>query len=147
MTQTAQVRRPFPEVGEIFELTAGEEITGFKMIENWGHSPEGWASVGATVPDGMTKRFKLVADGYQHNFDDVARALKDDIGCWLEIFRETFDTSGEHPPVGVLDISWGSPSDPRFPVVLPFGFPFFFSSLECRFYDNWLLLREVKDNT
>ena len=122
----AQTRPAFPQVDAIFELTASKEITGLGLVADFGYDTAGWRSTAKAVPAGTTKRFKLVAVGYQPNLDAVARACKaqggkDTDGCWMEVFDETFGSNGRNP-VGVADPSWAHPNGgARFPVVYEDG--------------------------
>lgn len=121
MTQAQ--KQPFPQVNTVFELTASSEITPFfGLIVDFGDTPSKWRSTAATVPAGTSKKFKLVAVGYQPNLDGVARACnaqggKDTNGCWMKVFNDTFGSNGQNP-VGVPDASWLSPDDSAyFPAV------------------------------
>lgn len=121
-----QARRPFPAVGEVFELTANEQITGLDLLENFGYNHECWGSTAETILAGTTRRFKLVPVGYFSHLTDVLNACKgqggkNTNGCWLKVFNEAFGAHSQNS-VGVPDISWvNSYGLVHFPAVTPNG--------------------------
>jgi hypothetical protein len=151
MTQAAaQTRSAFPQVGQVFELVAQQEITALSLVADFGYNPEGWGrSSAATVAAGTTKRFKLVAVGYQDNLAAVAKACtkpgqKVPEGAWMQVFDDTFGSNGRNP-IGVADPSWVDPLGYAFfPMVDGDGYRYFIWAGNFR-YDSWLWLVEVSE--
>lgn len=150
MTQVAQQVRPlFPAVGQIFELTASSEVTPLGLVADFGRTPSEWRTSAVSIPSGTTRRFKLLAVGYQPGLAAVARACKaqggkETNGCLMKVFDETFGSNGRNP-VGVPDASWVSPGDlADFPVVYWDGRRHFDWANDSR-DRNWLWLVEVED--
>lgn len=120
--ETAVARRPFPQVGEIFELTASTRITGLGLIVEFGYIPSMWQFDGEDIPAGATKRFKLVEGLYSPDIFAVAQYSKDyqggkdTNGCWIKVFNDTFGNNGVDR-IGVPDASWRHPDGPVFPMV------------------------------
>lgn len=107
MTQAQQVqKRPFPRVGEVFELTASEELTGLGLVEAFWYDPsssesERWESTDPAIPAETTSRFKLVRVSHSSSnirpmsFEEVLWKLqspgqKVPEGAWLKVFCDTF---------------------------------------------------------
>jgi hypothetical protein len=161
MIQTTQVRRPFPQVGEIFELTSSEDITGLGLVAAFGYDPfdpkiRDWGSFAEPVLAGTTSRFMLVSVGerkdHVEHIADTCRERGGRIpsGCWLKVFNDTFSNSiSNKNPVGVPDASWHRKSE-RFLRYFPIGRGFYWAPF--REYlnlvgsdrdKNWLWLVEV----
>lgn len=115
LTQTTQTWRPFPQAGEVFELTATKELTGLGLVAYFGFYPDRWQFTGKTVTAGTTKRFRLVEVGYQPNLAAVAKVCtkpgqKVPEGVWMQTFSETFGSNiRDRNIVGVADSSWVNP--------------------------------------
>lgn len=140
-------RPAFPKVGEVFELTTSEEITGLGLVADFGYTPDRWRSTAVTVPAGTTRKFKLIAVGRQPDLDAVTLACKaqggkSTNGCWMKVFDNTFGHSRRNS-VGVADPSWVHPNgNARFPMVHRSGDRDFLYAGGFRF-ESWLWLVEV----
>lgn len=141
----ARFRRPrFPKVGEVFTLTAKEEITGLSLVTDFGYDSKGWRTIATTIKAGTTGRFVLLSVGYQPSRFRVdracmARAGGPVSGCWLKVFDEKFGSNG-YNPVGVADPSWLNPGGlSDFPVVYEGGERRFHSA-DSDYTDRWVWL-------
>ena len=150
MTQATQTRRPLPQVGEIFELTSSEELTGPGLVESFGWEPRSLHTSARAIPVGTTRRFRLVSVGDRNSLHEVSAVLWDGgdkvpNGCWIQVFNKTFSHNG-HNPVGVADPSWFLPYSTTcyFPLVYAGGVPNFYFA-DNYLGEDWLWLAEVKD--
>ncbi len=160
MAQAAQTRRTFPKVGEIFELTSSEDITGLGLISYFGFdsfdSKTGdWMSSAKPVLASTTSRFMLVSVGERKDHvEHVEETCGEQggripSGCWLKVFNDTFGISDKNP-VGVPDASWHRKSQ-RFCQYFPIGRTFFpaafrgyLNSMMSDRDRDWLWLVEVE---
>ncbi len=159
MTQVVQeqTRPEPPQIGEIFELTSNSELYGLRMVKSLPRTStsDKWIFTGTNVPQGTTKRFKLVEFGYQPDLSAVvgmyAKHGKIPEGVWMRRIYETFkpDYKGW---IGVPDTSWVRPeivaifsyvpSRPCFPAIDGYGNWHFFE-VNTHFLGDWRWLVEV----
>lgn len=132
-------RRPFPEVGEVFPLTARETITGPDLVEAFGcNRPHIMVRVRYRgekegVRAGDTRPFRLVSVGRQPNLSAVICACNEQggripSGTWVMSFLNHFQSSpsARFGGVGVPDPSWTAERDwdvipyerPVFPAII-----------------------------
>ena len=137
--------RPYPTVGEVFELTLNGNdptIDPVEMVRRDGYNdPERWRFTGARIAGEQARRFKLVEIGYQPNFDAVCSALKQhgEIpgGQWREVFKAAFGKPDGKGPIGFADPSWGDPhGSVGFPCVYAGGASVF-RWADHDFHDDW----------
>lgn len=131
----AQACRTFPQVGEVFELTASVEITGLGLIADFGQfgsDPSSkWHTNAATIPAGTTCRFWLQPG---HACKAWYRIPE---GVWMKVFDETFGSNSQNP-VGIYDPSWHQGGVDFYPMVDQKGRRRFIWSHDRD--DNWLYL-------
>ncbi|MBI4095061.1 MAG: hypothetical protein HY435_02620 [Candidatus Liptonbacteria bacterium] len=113
------LRPTIPNVGVEFELSldAGS-VDPLEMVRGDGYDPKDWQFKGTRPQGKQTRRFKLVAVGYQPNLDAVRSALKAHgvipEGQWREAFRQAYPKPDGKGPIGFADLSWVSPDGNRF---------------------------------
>ncbi|MDP2587614.1 MAG: hypothetical protein Q8P33_02475 [bacterium] len=113
--------RPYPALGEVFELTL-QPISGLELVRLFGIDPTHWQFRGKEITKALTRKFKLVEISYQPNFVAVLKALKaygrPAKGLWLKAYKEAYPVPDGNGPVGFADPSWRTPSGyARFPCV------------------------------
>ncbi|MEK7606221.1 MAG: hypothetical protein AAB458_01310 [Patescibacteria group bacterium] len=166
MAQTQQVQKPpFPQIGEVFELTSNSELSGIWMIRHLEkpHDPSKWRFTGTNIPEGMTKRFKLVEFGYQPSFAAVVKMYtkhgKIPEGVWMQSFYEIFNKGDYYlgylrGNIGVPDASWERAESVHymigvirgevcFPAIGQFGH-WMFCSVDRHFLGDWCWLVEAE---
>ena len=139
---------PFPQAGEIFELTATEEITPMDLVDAFGETSANWRSKATRIHIGTTLRFKLLEEvECRRDFATVVSDCREQggkptSGCWMKVFNDTFGSNGFNP-VGVPDDSWMILGRNYFPMIHSGGLGEL-RVVSCnRGGENWLWLVEV----
>lgn len=122
--------QPYPDAGEIFELTLNgdaSENDPIEMVRRDGYgAPEEWIFKGKRLAGIQIRKFKLVSVGYCRNLDEVRQKLKSHgeipEGQWREAFKAKFPKADGKGSIGVADPSWvHSSGSANFPYVDPDG--------------------------
>jgi len=115
MATSTVIHRPYPKVGEIFELGLdGDAVNNhvIAMVRRVG-DPRGWAHNGPLVTGRAIRPHKLVELRPTLTFDEVlaelARYGKIPEGQWASAFKVTYPKTDGHGPIGIADASWWAP--------------------------------------
>jgi len=115
-TMDTRTDQQYPKLNEVFELTLdgdASENTPIGMVKAFGYNPDGWPHNGQVVEGTQAKRFKLVQNGYQPNWEAVKKALEEygptPEGQWMKAFKDAYPTPDGKGCVGIADASWVSP--------------------------------------
>ena len=131
MTQRVAVVRPYPKVGEIFELTLdgdAPENQPLEMLPRSCYHLGQWEHHGSVVKGKHTRRFKIVELDYCRNFKKVLQKLaahgKVPEGQWLQAFKHRHPRLELGEEVSIADASWADWTGPTYFPFLDSGFPF-----------------------
>jgi hypothetical protein len=146
--------RPYPEVGEVFELTLdgdAPENQPLEMVRRDGYDPVGWQHQGLVFRGRHTQYFELVNIGYCHDLYEVQFKLAPlreiQGGQWREAFKTIYPDSDGKGSVGFADASWRNPNGNFFfPFVNRDGYSGFDYVLN-HFNDDWRWLKLVPAKT
>jgi len=104
----------YPAIGETFELTIDQSLTGLEMVKNDRYADwRKWRFTGGEILVPQKKKFKLVAIGYQPSLEAVTKELAKHgeipQGQWRTAFEKAFPNPDGKGPIGIADASWVSP--------------------------------------